>query len=283
MGYAHRPVARRRAHHVRGLDPARHRSAVDPDGDVQSAAGDRAAAAGAACGSGSARRRSSSSSSIRCCGRSRSTCTRASCRCRRRCAWRAQNFGLKGLRYVVRHLVPAAFPAILAGLKIGWAFAWRTLIAAELVFGVSSGSGRARLVHLREPQHARHRQRVRRPAHRDGGRAVRRRRDLPHHRETKPSAAGAWPAECPPSMPNIWKASSRISLSPPAVHGGGRADRQVSRFREPVRSRQSRRAARAAIREQKKAGDVHPNGTVEVLVDTPVIAVSTASTASARP
>jgi NitT/TauT family transport system permease protein len=27
------------------------------------------------------------------------------------------------------------------GLKIGWAFAWRTLIAAELVFGVSSGSG----------------------------------------------------------------------------------------------------------------------------------------------
>jgi NitT/TauT family transport system permease protein len=24
---------------------------------------------------------------------------------------------------------------------MGWAFAWRTLIAAELVFGVSSGSG----------------------------------------------------------------------------------------------------------------------------------------------
>ena len=35
--------------------------------------------------------------------------------------------------------IPAA--SILAGLKIGWAFAWRTLIAAELVFGVSSGSG----------------------------------------------------------------------------------------------------------------------------------------------
>jgi NitT/TauT family transport system permease protein len=26
-------------------------------------------------------------------------------------------------------------------MKIGWAFAWRTLIAAELVFGSSSGSG----------------------------------------------------------------------------------------------------------------------------------------------
>jgi len=38
-------------------------------------------------------------------------------------------------------LMPAAFPAILSGLKIGWAFAWRTLIAAELVFGVSSRSG----------------------------------------------------------------------------------------------------------------------------------------------
>ena len=29
--------------------------------------------------------------------------------------------------------------SILTGLKMGWAFAWRTLIAAELVFGVSSG------------------------------------------------------------------------------------------------------------------------------------------------
>ena len=52
-----------------------------------------------------------------------------------------QTFGLKGFRYVIKILMPAAFPAILSGLKIGWAFAWRTLIAAELVFGVSSGSG----------------------------------------------------------------------------------------------------------------------------------------------
>jgi NitT/TauT family transport system permease protein len=52
-----------------------------------------------------------------------------------------RNYGLKGLGYVARILIPAAFPSILAGLKIAWAFAWRTLIAAELVFGVSSGSG----------------------------------------------------------------------------------------------------------------------------------------------
>ncbi len=52
-----------------------------------------------------------------------------------------QNYGLRGVRYVMKILIPAAFPSILAGLKIGWAFAWRTLIAAELVFGVSSRSG----------------------------------------------------------------------------------------------------------------------------------------------
>ncbi|WP_342358845.1 ABC transporter permease [Terrarubrum flagellatum] len=52
-----------------------------------------------------------------------------------------QNYGLRGLKLVRYILIPAAFPAILTGLKVGWAFAWRTLIAAELVFGVSSGSG----------------------------------------------------------------------------------------------------------------------------------------------
>jgi NitT/TauT family transport system permease protein len=52
-----------------------------------------------------------------------------------------RNYGLSGPRYVALVLIPAAFPQILTGLKIGWAFAWRTLIAAELVFGVSQGSG----------------------------------------------------------------------------------------------------------------------------------------------
>ena len=52
-----------------------------------------------------------------------------------------RNYGLGGFAYVSQILVPAAFPSILTGLKIGWAFAWRTLIASELVFGVSSGSG----------------------------------------------------------------------------------------------------------------------------------------------
>jgi NitT/TauT family transport system permease protein len=52
-----------------------------------------------------------------------------------------RNYGFRGLRMVTQILVPAALPAILSGLKIGWAFAWRTLIAAELVFGTTSGKG----------------------------------------------------------------------------------------------------------------------------------------------
>jgi NitT/TauT family transport system permease protein len=52
-----------------------------------------------------------------------------------------RNYGLRGLRYVAFILVPSALPAILSGLRIGWAFAWRTLIAAELFFGASSGQG----------------------------------------------------------------------------------------------------------------------------------------------
>ena len=52
-----------------------------------------------------------------------------------------RNYGLTGLRLVFQILVPAALPSIVSGLKIGWAFAWRTLIAAELVFGTTSGQG----------------------------------------------------------------------------------------------------------------------------------------------
>ena len=48
-----------------------------------------------------------------------------------------RNYGLHGLEYVAKILIPAAFPTILTGLRIGWAYSWRTLIAAELVFGGS--------------------------------------------------------------------------------------------------------------------------------------------------
>ncbi|MFC5878508.1 ABC transporter permease [Streptomyces virginiae] len=38
--------------------------------------------------------------------------------------------GLKGVRHVV---VPASLPGYLAGLKQGWAFSWRSLMAAEII------------------------------------------------------------------------------------------------------------------------------------------------------
>tara|TARA_Y100001960_G_scaffold328075_1_gene415950 strand:+ start:152 stop:1033 length:882 start_codon:yes stop_codon:yes gene_type:complete len=52
-----------------------------------------------------------------------------------------RNYGLRGIPYVFMILVPAAFSSILTGMKVGWAFAWRTLIGAELVFGAASGEG----------------------------------------------------------------------------------------------------------------------------------------------
>jgi NitT/TauT family transport system permease protein len=52
-----------------------------------------------------------------------------------------RNYGLSTAGFIGRILIPGAFPSILTGLKTGWAFAWRTVIAAELVFGVSSGTG----------------------------------------------------------------------------------------------------------------------------------------------
>lgn len=52
-----------------------------------------------------------------------------------------RNYGLRGVPYILKILVPAATAPILTGLKVGWAFAWRTLIGAELVFGAAAGQG----------------------------------------------------------------------------------------------------------------------------------------------
>ena len=52
-----------------------------------------------------------------------------------------RNIGLSGWRLVKDVLMPAALPHTISGLKTGWAFGWRTIIAAELVFGVAGGEG----------------------------------------------------------------------------------------------------------------------------------------------
>jgi NitT/TauT family transport system permease protein len=41
--------------------------------------------------------------------------------------------GAKGLVYIKDIVLPAAWPGFLAGLEQGWAFAWRSLMAAELI------------------------------------------------------------------------------------------------------------------------------------------------------
>jgi len=51
-----------------------------------------------------------------------------------------RNLGAHGLRLFLFVLFPASLPYLLTGLKQGWAFAWRSLIAGEMIF-VSLGLG----------------------------------------------------------------------------------------------------------------------------------------------
>ena len=46
----------------------------------------------------------------------------------------ARNMGAKGSQLVTTILIPAAFPYMISGFKQGWAFAWRGVIGAELLF-----------------------------------------------------------------------------------------------------------------------------------------------------
>jgi NitT/TauT family transport system permease protein len=52
----------------------------------------------------------------------------------------AQTMGTRPLALYTEVLLPAALPTILTGAKLGWSFAWRSLMAGELLF-VSSGLG----------------------------------------------------------------------------------------------------------------------------------------------
>lgn len=46
----------------------------------------------------------------------------------------ARNMGAKGEKLITSVLIPAAFPYMISGFKQGWAFAWRGVIGAELLF-----------------------------------------------------------------------------------------------------------------------------------------------------
>jgi NitT/TauT family transport system permease protein len=46
----------------------------------------------------------------------------------------AHTLGTRGLAIYTQVVLPAALPAILSGLKQGWSFAWRSLMAGELLY-----------------------------------------------------------------------------------------------------------------------------------------------------
>lgn len=51
-----------------------------------------------------------------------------------------RNLGLDTKRQIWDIMIPAALPNILTGIRTAWAFGWRTVIAAELVFGVAGSA-----------------------------------------------------------------------------------------------------------------------------------------------
>ncbi len=52
----------------------------------------------------------------------------------------SRSLGASGLTMFLRVVLPASLPHIITGMKLGWSFAWRSLMAAELLF-VTPGLG----------------------------------------------------------------------------------------------------------------------------------------------
>jgi NitT/TauT family transport system permease protein len=53
----------------------------------------------------------------------------------------AKTMGSRGLHTWLKVILPAALPFIVTGMKQGWAFAWRSLMAAEIYVTILSGFG----------------------------------------------------------------------------------------------------------------------------------------------
>lgn len=52
-----------------------------------------------------------------------------------------QNYEFGSAKIIFKIYIPASLPYLIAGLKIGWARAWRATISAEMIFGASGGIG----------------------------------------------------------------------------------------------------------------------------------------------
>lgn len=59
----------------------------------------------------------------------------------------ARTMGSKGLHLWTRVMLPASLPFLVSGMKQGWAFAWRSLMAAEIFVTILTGFGLGQLLH----------------------------------------------------------------------------------------------------------------------------------------
>ena len=59
----------------------------------------------------------------------------------------ARTMGSNGWHTWLRVILPAALPFIVSGVKQGWAFAWRSLMAAEIYVTILTGFGLGHLLH----------------------------------------------------------------------------------------------------------------------------------------
>lgn len=66
----------------------------------------------------------------------------------------AQTMGSRGLHTWLRVILPASLPFIVSGMKQGWAFAWRSLMAAEIFITILTGFGLGHLLHYGRELHA---------------------------------------------------------------------------------------------------------------------------------
>ncbi len=66
----------------------------------------------------------------------------------------ASTMGSNGFHLWLKVLAPASLPHIVSGAKQGWAFAWRSLMAAEIYITILSGMGIGHLLHYGRELHA---------------------------------------------------------------------------------------------------------------------------------
>ncbi|HTL68969.1 MAG TPA: ABC transporter permease [Lacunisphaera sp.] len=59
----------------------------------------------------------------------------------------ARTMGSEGIHTWVTVMLPASLPFVVSGMKQGWAFAWRSLMAAEIYVTILTGFGLGHLLH----------------------------------------------------------------------------------------------------------------------------------------